>query len=156
MRRVWPLWVAALWWGSLTSVGFWVVPLLFKHLPTPAMAGSMAAVLFSAQTWVALVCGLLLLFAARQGLVPTGEFADVSSLAEDAHSFQPADMAQSCKDALVFIALGMLLAALSEFAVAPRIIARENLRLWHAVGTGLYVVQWLCAGMTLWRLSKPR
>jgi hypothetical protein len=44
--------VAALWWGSLTTVGLLVVPMLFAHLPTPAMAGTMAAKLFAAQTWV--------------------------------------------------------------------------------------------------------
>jgi len=55
------VWLAALWWGSLTTVGFFVVPMLFANLPTPAMAGNMAAKLFSAQTWVALICGLLLL-----------------------------------------------------------------------------------------------
>ena len=43
---------AALWWGSLTTVGLLVVPMLFAHLPTPAMAGTMAAKLFAAQTWV--------------------------------------------------------------------------------------------------------
>ena len=42
-------------------MGFLVVPLLFVHLPTPAMAGGMAAKLFAAQTWVSVVCGLLLL-----------------------------------------------------------------------------------------------
>jgi hypothetical protein len=26
------------------------------------------------------------------------------------------------------------------------------LRLWHSVGTGLYVLQWLCAGITFKRL----
>ena len=113
MLRSWPLWVAALWWGSLTTVGFWVVPLLFKHLPTPAMAGAMAAQLFTAQTWVGLVCGWLLLLAAR------GK--------QDAD--QPQALAVAAKSALMFIAAGMLLAALSEFAVAPRIVARENLKL---------------------------
>jgi hypothetical protein len=28
-----------LWWGSLTTLAFFVVPMLFAHLPTPAMAG---------------------------------------------------------------------------------------------------------------------
>ena len=51
-----PLWLTALWWGSLTTVGFLVVPLLFVHLPTPAMAGGMAAKLFTAQTTVSAVC----------------------------------------------------------------------------------------------------
>jgi hypothetical protein len=53
--------LAALWWGSLTTLGSVVVPLLFKHLPSPAAAGAMAAKLFGAQTWVSLGCALLLL-----------------------------------------------------------------------------------------------
>jgi hypothetical protein len=40
MRDRLPVMLAALWWGSLTAVGFVVVPLLFAHLPTPAMAGA--------------------------------------------------------------------------------------------------------------------
>ena len=40
----------------------------------------------------------------------------------------------------------MLLALLVEFAVAPRIVARENLALWHSVGSAMYLLQWLCAG----------
>ena len=140
MLRTWPLWVAALWWGSLSAVGFWVVPLLFKHLPSPAMAGAMAAQLFTAQTWVALLCGWLLLLAVR------GK--------QDAD--QPQAYAAAVKSALIFIAGGMLLAALSEFAVAPRIIARENLKLWHAVGSGMYLLQWVCAGLTMLRLFKTR
>jgi hypothetical protein len=122
------IWVAALWWGSLTTVGFYVVPLLFANMPTPAMAGNMAAKLFSAQTWVAVVCGLLLLLNTR--------------------SNQPLAQVERAQSAIVFIVLGMLLALLSEFAIAPRIIARDNLRLWHSVGTAMYAVQWLCAGMT--------
>ena len=140
MLRTWPLWVAALWWGSLSAVGFWVVPLLFKHLPSPAMAGAMAAQLFTAQTWVALLCGWLLLLAVR------GK--------QDAD--QPQAYAAAVKSALIFIAGGMLLAALSEFAVTPRIIARENLKLWHAVGSGMYLLQWVCAGLTMLRLFKTR
>jgi hypothetical protein len=49
-----------------------------------------------------------------------------------------------------------LLALLAEFAVARRIIARENLALWHLVGSGMYVLQWLCAGATFWKLTNPR
>jgi phosphatidylserine synthase len=50
----------------------------------------------------------------------------------------------------------MLLALLSEFAVAPRIVARENLRLWHSVGTLMYAVQWVCAGITLAKVNSMR
>jgi hypothetical protein len=125
---------AALWWGSLSTTGFIIVPLLFAHLPTPAMAGAMAAKLFSAQTWVALGCGLLLIAISR------GKQAE-------------ARMGWA-GGAIVFIALGMLLALLGEFAVAPRIMARENLKLWHGVGSGMYLLQWACAGVTLWRVRS--
>jgi hypothetical protein len=43
----------------------------------------------------------------------------------------------------------MMLALLSEFAIAPRIIARENLALWHSLGSALYLAQWACAGWVL-------
>lgn len=136
LARVAPF-AAALWWGSLTAVGFMVVPLLFKFLPTPAMAGHMAARLFTAQTWVSVACGVVLLLVSR--------------------SNRPPEQARRAQAALVFIVLGMLLALLIEFAVAPRIVARENLRLWHGAGSVMYVVQWLCAAAVLWRITaEPR
>jgi hypothetical protein len=48
----------------------------------------------------------------------------------------------------------VLLALLSEFGVAPRIVARDNLKLWHAVGSGMYLLQWACAGVTLWKVGN--
>ena len=136
LARVAPF-AAALWWGSLTAVGFMVVPLLFKFLPTPAMAGHMAARLFTAQTWVSVACGVVLLVVSR--------------------SNRPSALSGRAQAALVFIVLGMLLALLIEFAVAPRIVARENLRLWHGAGSVMYAVQWLCAAAVLWRITaEPR
>jgi hypothetical protein len=136
MRQRLPLWAAALWWGSLTALGAWIVPLLFAHLPTPALAGGMAAKLFTAQTWVALVCGLCLLVSFR--------------------SNQPPALVAPASPAIILIVSGMLLALLVEFAVAPRIVLRENLRLWHSLGSGMLLLQWLCATGTVWVLSGPR
>ncbi|MDO8287186.1 MAG: DUF4149 domain-containing protein [Rhodoferax sp.] len=135
MRSV-PLWIAAAWWGSLTTLGFFVVPMLFAHLPTPAMAGAMAARLFSVQTAISAVSGLvlLMLFRSNRSLAPEG-------------------IAQS---ATLFVVGGVLLALLVEFGVAPHIIARDNLALWHGVGTAMYVVQWLCAGVVFGKLSVHR
>jgi uncharacterized membrane protein len=130
------LWASALWWGSLTAVGFGVVPMLFANLPTPAMAGAMAAKLFSALTWVSVVCGLVLLISLRRNRL----IAQVNQ----------------GQAALIFIVFGMLLALLSEFAVAPRIVARDNLRLWHSVGTLMYLVQWVCAGITLAKMNAAQ
>ena len=57
----------------------------------------------------------------------------------------------------IFLILGaLLLALLQQYAVAPRILARENLKLWHTVGSGMYLVQWLCAGALLWRMGAAR
>lgn len=132
-----PLWAAALWWGSLSTLGFLVVPLLFVHLPSPAMAGALAAKLFTAQTWVSVACGALLLLAARPR---EGE----------------ADGGSPLQGARLFIVGGLLLALLLEFAVAPRIVARENVALWHRLGTAMYFVQWGCAVLTFRRLASTR
>jgi len=135
MRSV-PLWIAAVWWGSLTTLGFFVVPMLFAHLPTPAMAGAMAARLFTVQTAISAVSGMILLMLFRSN-----------------RSLAPVDIAQS---ATLFVVGGVLLALLVEFGVSPHIIARDNLALWHGVGTGMYVVQWVCAGVVFGKLSVHR
>lgn len=129
-----PALLAALWWGSLSTVGFLVVPLLFAHLPTRALAGGMAARLFAAQTWVSVACCMVLLLISR----PKGSVVQY----------------RWAQAAIVFILGGLLLALLSQFAVAPRIVARENLRLWHSVGSVLYVAQWGCAFAVLWQTLR--
>jgi hypothetical protein len=129
-----PLLAASLWWGSLSAIGFLVVPLLFAHLPTAALAGQMAAKLFTAQTWITTACGVFMMMSARAGPEPAGI------------GWQ--------HGALAFVFAGVLLALLTEFAVAPRIVARENLRLWHAVGTAMYALQWICALVVLCKLSR--
>ena len=128
------LWlVAAVWWGSMTALGAWVVPLLFAHAPTKAMAGGLAAQLFSAQAWVGLVCGVLSLWAQRYMDRERG-LAHVPS-------------------ALILAA--MLMAAIGEWGIAPRIVARENMLLWHSLGTAFWVLQWGCLTAHVWRLSRP-
>ena len=129
-----PALLAALWWGSLTTIGFLVVPLLFAHLPSPAMAGGMAARLFAAQTWVTVVCCVLLLLISR----PKGEVTQYPW----------------AQEAMVFIVGGLLLALLVQFGVAPRIVARQDLRLWHSVGSVMYALQWCCALVVLWRTLR--
>ncbi|CAM8632564.1 Domain of unknown function DUF4149 [Comamonadaceae bacterium] len=128
MRQL-PVWLAAAWAMSLSMLGLLVVPMLFVHLPTPAMAGQMAAKLFSAQTWISVACGAMLLIAFRSNrrLVPV----------------------ESAQAATLFVVGGVLLALMVELAIAPRIVARENLALWHRLGTGLFVVQCICALVVL-------
>lgn len=129
-----PALVAALWWGSLTTIGFLVVPMLFAHLPSPTVAGNMAARLFAAQTWVAVACCLVLLLVSRPR--------------------QAAVQYPWAQAAMVFILGGMLLALLTQFGVAPRIVARQDLRVWHGVGTVMYALQWCCALAVLWQTLR--
>ena len=128
---------AALWWGSLTALGFVVVPMLFVQLGSPSAAGAMAAKLFSSQTWISCSCALLMLIV----------FNQKGALAQAAPE----------RTAMKFIVAGMLLALLVEFGVAPRIVSAradgDNLRFWHGLGSAMLLGQWLCAGLTLWRLS---
>ena len=131
--------LAALWWGSLTGLGFVVVPMLFAHLGSPAVAGAMAARLFTAQTWVSAGCAMVLLLAMnRKG---------------------PQEVLPVPRLTTGLVVAGLLLALLVEFGIAPRIVSARsdggNLKLWHGMGTAMYVVQWLCAGAALWRLGKP-
>lgn len=133
MRNM-PVWVAAVWWGSLSTLGFLVVPMLFAYLPSPAMAGGLAAKLFSAQTAISTVCGVVLLMLFKSNKV-----------------LAPADIAQS---ATLFVVGGVLMALLVEFGVSPRILARENLAMWHGVGMGMHVAQWVCAAVVFGKLAK--
>ena len=101
------------------------------------MAGAMAAKLFAAQTWVSTLCGLLLLLLLNN------------------KKNGPLEHAGRAKAAIILIVTGVLLALLSEFAVAPRIVARDNLRLWHSVGSLMFLLQWVCAAMVFAKLAKP-
>lgn len=123
MQRLTP-WFAAAWFFSLATVAG-MVPLLFRHAPSPAIAGNLAAHLFSGETAVAAVCAvaLLLLIQANKA----AELMDKAGLAT------------------LLIVTGLLANLLVELAVAPRIVTRDNLALWHGVGSGLYVLHALCA-----------
>ena len=126
------IFLAALWWGSLMAVGFVVVPMLFVHLETAVMAGRMAAKLFTAQSWLSVACGLLLILAARRQ--------------SNQGAYTPS----------IWVVGGVLLALLLELAVAPNIVAKENLKLWHSLGSAFYVMQVVCAAKALWQLTAAK
>jgi len=132
--------LSALWWGSLSGLGFVVVPLLFKYLSTQAEAGAMAAKLFSAQTWLSVACTILLLLMLNRKNVEHAQSND------------------EARKITAWVVVGLLLTLLVEFGVAAQIVnARAsggNLRLWHGLGSLMYLGQWICAGLTLWRVSS--
>ncbi|QEA11758.1 DUF4149 domain-containing protein [Comamonas flocculans] len=130
-----PVFAAALWWSSLSVIGFVAVPLVFMRVPQKMLAGYVTAGLFEAQTWISVACCALLLVVSRPK-----------------HSETVAPWARA---ALIFVILGMLLALLLQFGVAPKVIAYHGVRLWHNAATVMYFGQWLCASVVLWRLAGP-
>ena len=123
--------VSALWWASLSCLGAWIVPSLFSYAPSKALAGNLAAHLFSGQTWLTLACCLSLL---------------AISNASPALS-----ISNWLKNAQKSLIAGMLCAFLLEFLVAPKIVARESLILWHGLGTAMFVMQWICASWVFFK-----
>jgi hypothetical protein len=135
MKNRFALLLAAFWWGSLTTTGFLVVPMAFAKLGSPAVAGNFAGQLFAAQTWVALGCGLALLTYFRSKMVESADPA--------------------VRTAVSLIVCALLLALLQQYAVSPRILARDNLKLWHAVGSAMYLAQCIFTAVLLWRMAPP-
>ena len=137
MRYRFGVLMAALWWGSLTGLGFVVVPMLFSILPSPAAAGSIVAKLFTAQTWLSIACAMLLLLV----------FNPKQDLGQDIRA----------QVAIKFIVAGFLLVVLVEFGLSPRIVSARvdggNLKLLHGLGSAMYFGQWVCSGWVLWVLS---
>lgn len=141
--------VAALWWGGISALSFMAVPTLFASLGSPAVAGPVAARLFSLQCWAGLCLGMvlmLMLMLRRQRKVLT------TGVSPEALSAQ-----RGLLVTLAVVLLAMLLAMVQEFGVAQKIVSARaaggNLRLWHGVGSALVLGQWLCSGWVLWRLT---
>lgn len=154
MQRL-AIFMAALWWGGITGVSFMAVPTLFAKLGSPAVAGPVAAQLFSFQCYAGLVIGIGLLMLLRQERA-LAHFRAADATAENAGS--DVDRMQRSLGTMGFVLLGMLLALVQEFGVAQKIVTARasggDLRFWHGLGSVLVLGQWLCAGAVLWRLSR--
>ncbi|NWF45227.1 DUF4149 domain-containing protein [Hydrogenophaga sp. D2P1] len=152
MQRL-AVFIAALWWGGISGLSFVAVPTLFASLGSPAVAGPVAAKLFSLQCWAGLGLGLALLLILRRqrsmGHFPlAGEAGDPAKLL----------VMQRVLATMGFVLAAMLLALLQEFGVAQKIVTARatggDLRMWHSLGTLMVLGQWLCAGAVLWRSSR--
>lgn len=147
--------LAALWWGGISGISFLAVPMLFASLGSPAVAGPVAARLFSMQCWAGLLIGLALLLLLRGQRSAVQRPADGLASPDEARAF---DGMQQLLATMGLVLLGMLLALVQEFGVAQNIVTARatggNLRLWHSLGSLMVLGQWLCAGAVLWRLSR--
>ena len=141
----WPLLLAAVWWGGLSGLSFVAVPMAFAFFGNPAVAGPFAAKLFQVQAWFSVVAALALLL---WGRLQRNQSVEVTARWV----------------LLPWLLVAALAALLQEHGVAERILTARstggNLRLWHAVGTGLLLMQWLSALRVLWwfgqRTAAPK
>ncbi len=140
--------VLTLWVGSLWAVGGLVTPLLFAQLADRSLAGNIAGILFTGQTWLGVACAayLLLFQVARRG---------VGALRSGAFW-------------LVLLMLALALAG--HFGIQPILahlkaeawprsvmesVLRDRFMAWHGVSSGLYLIECL-AGLALVVLqSRP-
>jgi len=143
-----PILVSALWWGGISALSFLAVPTLFATLGSPTVAGSAAAKLFSLQSLVGLLLGLILLLLL---------WRERSQLGGTALSPKQLALLRCAPGTMGLVILAMVLALLQEFGVAQRIVTARasggDLRLWHTLGSLMVLGQWLCSGVLLWRLS---
>jgi hypothetical protein len=123
---------------------------LFATLGSPAVAGPVAAKLFSLQCFAGLLLGLAMLLLLQRERSPMDGAAP--SPEQQGHL-------QRTMGTMGLVILGMMLALLQEFGVAQRIVTARasggDLRLWHGLGSAMVLGQWLCSGAVLWRLSRP-
>jgi hypothetical protein len=100
-------------------------------MQTKQMAGQIAALLFQYQAYVSWVCML---------------FISIKQARKARQSF---NFAQNS-----LLLAGLAFSMCVYFIVAPQISARQNLKLWHSLGTALFAGQWICATVLLWRQNR--
>ncbi len=129
--------VATLWWGVLTGLAFVAVPSLFAKLGNPAVAGPVAAWLFTVVAKLGMGCGAGLALYLRLA-VPPSSFDGLVKLA------------------IYFSVLAVLAAVVQDGVVAQHIVTARSsggsLRLWHGLGTLLVFTQWVGALVVSWVL----
>jgi hypothetical protein len=139
--------VAALWAGSLWTVGYVVAPTLFLSLHDNALAGTIVGFLLRSEAWVSIACAVILYVMVR--LAP----------------FEPAR-----KRTLGLVIVGMLACALIIYVGLQPVMAQlreaagaaglkgtpqgRQFGILHGVSQLVYLVESVLAGVLLVKLSK--
>jgi len=122
------------WVGSNWTVGYLVAPTLFKTLPDPVLAGTIAGHLFSVEAWFSVFCALTLIgISLYQRQKPSG------------------------------LVLGMLVCVISGYFVLHPVMAnlrdmglsnQVQFRVLHGIASGIYLMQSILGAMlVITRLS---
>lgn len=137
-----------LWVGSLWSIGYVAVPVLFRAQPDRQLAGMLAGEMFSLLGWIALVCGayLLLRSAARFGKLTLRE------------------------PAFLNLALMLLLSLAIQFGIQPLMNGlksqalplevmhspyADTFAMWHGISSILYLIESLLGLAAIYFHTRP-
>ncbi|NRR28844.1 DUF4149 domain-containing protein [Oxalobacteraceae bacterium] len=151
--------VAAIWAGSLWTVGYLAAPTLFATLSDRVLAGTIAASLFNVQAWLSLGCGaamLVLLAVAGAGNRTASAGVNVGPVAAP----------RARRTGLLIVAAMLLGTLVVHFGVQPLMAelraaagpagvmesaAKSRFGMLHGVSSGIYLIQSLLAGWLLLR-----
>ena len=147
--------VGALWWGSLTTIGFVVVPLLFVWVSPKALAGLVAGRVFEGVSWLSLLAPVLLGLASQalNPLSPGGpevrdwahRGTDKGAEDEDDERENEGYVSRQWHQTLWGLFLSEVLAAWMLAVVIPHITSGAERAIWHSVGSATYALMWVLA-----------
>jgi uncharacterized membrane protein YhdT len=144
LRRSLGFFVSSLWWGSLTTIGFVVVPLLFVWVSPKALAGVVAGQMFVGVSWLNALAPLVLWLLARsmrpwRVVSPMGLVSEASEISEI--STHPTR--QLWRLTLWALGASVVLAAWMLAIVIPHITQGIDRPLWHGLGSLTYALMWI-------------
>ena len=151
--------VSSLWWGSLTVIGFVVVPLLFVWVSPKALAGVVAGQMFVGVSWLNALAPLVLWLLARsmsplRVVSPKDLASEVSEESEASEVSEVSEVSthparQLWRLTLWGLCSSVVLATWMLALVIPHITQGIDRPLWHGLGSLTYALMWIVASAVM-------
>jgi hypothetical protein len=137
--------IAALWAGSLWTVGYLVAPTLFATLSDRVLAGTVAASMFRSQAWLSIACAALLIALLTTSVVEARARRTLLALA----------LAILLGTLVVHFGLQPMMAALREAAGSGGVMEsaqKARFGMLHGISSIIFMVQSVLAGVLVWKM----
>ena len=137
--------IAALWAGSLWTVGYLVAPTLFATLSDRVLAGTVAASMFRSQAWLSIACAALLLVLLQMKMDELAPRRTLLALA----------LAILLGTLVVHFGVQPMMGALREAAGSGGVMEsaqKSRFGMLHGISSMVYLVQSVLAGVLVWKM----
>ena len=137
--------IAALWAGSLWTVGYLVAPTLFATLSDRVLAGTVAASMFRSQAWLSIACAALLLILLQMKMDELAPRRTLLALA----------LAILLGTLVVHFGVQPMMGALREAAGSGGVMEsaqKSRFGMLHGISSMVYLVQSVLAGVLVWKM----